>query len=88
MPPIFLKSAENPASIRLIKADDWEAARSELQPKHAEFAAAQKFEGSAGQTVMLPGETGKLDLVLFGLGNGKDALATCLLYTSPSPRDA
>ncbi len=43
------------------------------------IATAQGFTGAPGQTVLVPGEDGRVAFVLFGLGAGKDALALAAL---------
>ena len=79
MPPIFVTSAETPIAIHLIKANGLDAALETLDPKHAAFAKAQDFEASAGQTVIIPGDAGEIERILFGLGKGKDALSVAAL---------
>lgn len=79
MPPVFILSAENPVAVYLIKESDWETARKDLAPNAVTFAEAQQFKASAGQTITVPGEKGELEIILFGLGKGDDALAISAL---------
>ena len=44
-------------------------------PNARAFAEGQAFTGASGQVVLVPGDSGKLAHVLYGLGKGKDALA-------------
>lgn len=44
-------------------------------PSARALAKAQDFTGAAGQIVFVPGESGELARVLYGLGKGTDALA-------------
>ncbi|MEH6744239.1 leucyl aminopeptidase family protein [Hyphomonas sp.] len=44
-------------------------------PNARAFADGQAFTGASGQVVLVPGESGGLAHVLYGLGKGKDALA-------------
>tara|TARA_R100000935_G_scaffold57122_1_gene90378 strand:+ start:1461 stop:2822 length:1362 start_codon:yes stop_codon:yes gene_type:complete len=44
-------------------------------PNARAFADGQAFTGASGQFVLVPGESGGLAHVLYGLGKGKDALA-------------
>jgi leucyl aminopeptidase len=56
------------------------AARSEDPfPMARAIAAAQGFTGAAGQSVRVPGPEGRLAHVLFGIGEGQDALALAAL---------
>ena len=48
-------------------------------PSARATAKALGFTAAAGQVAMIPGEGGTLGKVLFGLGNGKDALAVAAL---------
>ena len=79
MPPIFVTSATSPASIHLITADTWESAAKSLPDALLMFAEAQGFSGAAGQTVLMPDSDGQMETILFGLGDGKNALAVAAL---------
>lgn len=77
MDPVFTRSASNPAHVQVFTAEDWK----EAAPGGAlgVFAAASGFQGKAGQRVIAPREDGRLGDVLFGIGDGKDALALAAL---------
>lgn len=60
--------------IRCIASGEWPALEAELPPHQRAFAAATGFKPSAGRTCLLPGTDGRLDRVLFALGD-PDAMA-------------
>ncbi len=77
MDPVFAASATNPAEIHVFTSEDWASAA----PGGAlgAFAAASGFRGKMGQRVIAPREDGSIGSVLFGIGDGKDALALAAL---------
>ncbi|MCI4644555.1 MAG: leucyl aminopeptidase family protein [Hyphomonadaceae bacterium] len=77
MDPAFTVSASNPAQIHVFTAEDWkqDAPGGVL----GTFAAASGFQGKAGQRVIAPREDGAIGDVLFGIGDGADALALAAL---------
>ena len=79
MLPVFTTTDQSPVSVHLILSGEWDARAGELDPALRAFAAAQSFTGGAGQTVLMPNESGELGTVLFGLGTGRDALAVSAL---------
>ena len=55
------------------------------------FAMAERFAGEGVKVVLADIEEGSLDIAVSALrASGADAIGvqTCLLYTSPSPRDS
>ncbi len=62
-----------PARVHLFRQADFAAAQ--LPGLLATFAQAQGFKAGAGQSVLMPDAEGRLGDVLFGLGDGEDALA-------------
>ena len=72
MLPIFVNTAETKIPVHLIQSSDWESVAKSLDPALRLFAEAQKFEASAGQTVMMPTEEGAMGAVLFGLGKANN----------------
>ena len=75
----FTASASAPARIHLYRPSDWKEAGSELDPRLAAQAKAQRFTGGSGDLVILAGDDGSVSDVLFGLGESVDALATAAL---------
>ena len=77
MDPVFAVSASNPAEIHVFTSEDWTSAA----PGGAlgAFAVASGFRGKQGQRVIAPREDGSIGTVLFGIGDGKDALALAAL---------
>lgn len=75
----FTTKPTKPARIYLCLARDFAALESDPFPGARAIAAGQGFTGAAGQTVIVPGEDGRVASVLFGLGTGKDALAVAAL---------
>ena len=75
----FTAKPKHAARIYLYTAQTFTALTDDPFPGARAIAAAQGFKGGAGQAVLVPGETGALQSVLFGLGNGKDALAVAAL---------
>ena len=75
----FTAEPEHAARIYLYTAQTFTALTDDPFPGARAIAAAQSFKAGAGQAVLVPGETGALQSVLFGLGSGKDALAVAAL---------
>ncbi|MDP1556977.1 MAG: leucyl aminopeptidase family protein [Hyphomonas sp.] len=75
----FTAKPKHAARIYLYTAHSFTALADDPFPGARAIAAAQAFTGGAGQTVLVPGETGAVQSVLFGLGAGKDALAVAAL---------
>ncbi len=75
----FTAKPKHAARIYLCTAQSFAALADDPFPGARAIAAAQAFTGGAGQTVLVPGETGTIQSVLFGLGAGKDALAVAAL---------
>ena len=75
----FTAKPRHPARIYLYTAQSFTALADDPFPAARAIAAAQAFTGGAGQTVLVPGEDGKVQSVLFGLGAGRDALAVAAL---------
>ena len=77
MDPCFTPSADTPAQIHLVRQDTFPEL--DLSVSVRAFAEASDFTGKAGQRLIAPDETGRIATVLFGLGEGKDALAVAAL---------
>ncbi|MBA3069389.1 MAG: leucyl aminopeptidase family protein [Hyphomonas sp.] len=75
----FTTTAATAARIYLYSARAFEALETDPFAGARAIAAAQAFTGAAGQTVLVPGADGRTESVLFGLGNGRDALAVAAL---------
>lgn len=75
----FTLQASNAARIYLFTTPAFAALEADPFPGARAIAAAQAFTGAAGQTVLVPGADGRTESVLFGLGNGRDALAVAAL---------
>jgi leucyl aminopeptidase len=75
----FTTKASSPARIFLFTTAGFSALENDPFPGTRAIAAAQGFTGGAGQTVLVPGANGRTESVLFGLGNGRDALAVAAL---------
>jgi len=75
----FTAKPKHAARIYLYTARGFAALADDPFPGARAIAAAQAFTGGAGQSVLVPGEDGKVASVLFGLGAGKDALAVAAL---------
>jgi leucyl aminopeptidase len=68
-------AAKAPASLHLFTKESWNAASEDLFENMRAIAKSQAFTGASGALLKVPGKDGALAHVLFGLGNGKDALA-------------
>lgn len=75
----FTAKPKHAASVYLYTSAAFKALTADPFPSARAIAGAQGFTGGAGQTVLVPGEDGKVASVLFGLGAGKDALAVAAL---------
>lgn len=74
----LISSASNAVPVYLLTASEWEAGP-ELPEALTALAKAQKFNGGAGQIVIGANEDGSVSGVLFGVGDGSDALAVAAL---------
>lgn len=74
----FTDKAKSPAKVWLMTTTQWEKV-SGLPASLIAMATAQEFKAKPGQTVMTANTDGEIDAILFGLGNGKDALAVAAL---------
>ncbi|MFN4225400.1 MAG: leucyl aminopeptidase family protein [Hyphomonas sp.] len=75
----FTARPKTPAGVYLYTAREFTDLKADPFPHARAIARAQGFTGAAGQTVIVPGEGGRIASVLFGLGTGKDALAVAAL---------
>ena len=75
----FTATAETPAAIHLVRKADWEEAASTLPAALAAQAKAIEFKAKAGEMALSADEDGAVSDVLFGLGDGQDALALAAL---------
>ncbi len=75
----FTTDASGALPLYLFSTDSWGARGDVLPPRVEAHAAALGFKGEPGQIVKVVGEDGGLDGVLFGLGDGRDALAVARL---------
>ena len=76
--PALIGTADKPADLYLLTAEQWPSAE-QLPANLTALAKAQGFKAAAGQTVLSADDDGTIAAVLFGLGNGKDALITASL---------
>ncbi|MEL7130234.1 MAG: leucyl aminopeptidase family protein [Pseudomonadota bacterium] len=70
----FTEAADAAIAVHLISTADWPGSQARLPKQVAAFAKALAFTGAAGQSVNIPGEDGQLETVLYGVGDGTDAL--------------
>ena len=70
----FTATSKTPAKIWLVTKSEWES-QPELPDTLSAMADAQGFTGANGQTVLTANAEGKLDGVLYGLGDGRDKLS-------------
>lgn len=75
----FTNTPQHAAQIHLFTSGAFKGLTADPFPGARAIAAAQAFTGAAGQTVLVPDESGRVGFVLFGLGAGKDALAVAAL---------
>ena len=75
----FTASARHCIEIHLFTGETWSASENELSDAERAFAVSQTFKAKAGQTVILPDAQGAMRKVIFGLGDGGDALAVAAL---------
>lgn len=76
--PALIAAAKSPADIFLTTRSQWEAGI-DVPPDLEALARAQGFTGSSGESVLCATSKGEVAAVLFGLGNGEDALAVAAL---------
>ncbi|MCF6328349.1 MAG: leucyl aminopeptidase family protein, partial [Henriciella sp.] len=76
--PALTASAKMPAEIHLFTAEQW-GAGADIPADLAALGKAQAFKASAGQMLFTATEEGHVASVLFGLGDGRDALAVAAL---------
>ncbi|MEM9739181.1 MAG: leucyl aminopeptidase family protein [Pseudomonadota bacterium] len=73
MDPVFVATSAMPARIHVFSTADWSNGKPD--GPLGVFAEASAFSGGAGQCVIAPREDGTIGDVLFGVGDGRDALA-------------
>ena len=71
--PALLAAAADAIPIRGVTVGAWPAVEAALPPVQRSFAAATGFAPKAGRVALLPGEDGRLALILFGLGEAEAA---------------
>jgi len=76
--PALTASAKARADIYLFTSDQWRDG-ADIPADLAALGKAQEFKSSAGQMLFTATEQGHVASVLFGLGDGKDALAVAAL---------
>ena len=74
----LIPAASDAAPVYLLTASDWDAGP-DLPEALMALAKAQKFKGSAGQFIISADADGGVSGVLFGVGDGTDALAVAAL---------
>ena len=70
----FTPKAAGSAKVHMFTSAGFEGLKGDPFPGAKALAAGQGFTGAAGQMVLKAGSDGKIDHVLYGLGNGQDAL--------------
>lgn len=75
----FTDKPTSPAGVYLFSARQFADLKADPFPDARATAKAHAFSGASGQMVVVPGEGGRIASVLFGLGNGADALAVAAL---------
>lgn len=75
----FIAKPKHAARVHLFTSAGFKALQDDPFPSARAIASAQDFTGGAGQVVLVPGDDGSIQSVLFGLGGGKDALAVAAL---------
>src|SRR4051794_30708656 len=76
MSDVILDSAdEPPVPVQALLEAETAAALDKAPPALKAFAQISEFKGKAGQLLLAPGEDGRLEGVLFGLGAGGDPMA-------------
>lgn len=68
-----LPSGETVKSIFICRPENIAGCLESLTETQINYVNWQKFNGEAGQTVMVPGKTGEITTILFGAGNNDDA---------------
>ncbi len=80
MPDSLIPAATGPtAAIHLCREGALATLSADPFPNARAIAAAQDFTGAPGQNVRVPGPDGRLAHILFGIGEGRDALALAAL---------
>ena len=75
MSDVILQAWDGPTVPVHAVTPDGVAARLAADPFAAALAATAEFKGKAGQTLLVPGADGTLARVLFGVGEGAEAMA-------------
>jgi leucyl aminopeptidase len=81
MSDLFAPAADAAGTVWPVRKADLDARLEALSPAQRAFAQASRFEGGAGQLLLLPEADGAVKTALFGLGAGDDALALAALST-------
>ena len=68
-----------------VDATTWPKVRPRLSPRASEFAHANDFTPAAGRCLLLPGPDGKIEAVVFGLGQSPDPFLAGKLATALPP---
>ncbi|UOM34933.1 M17 family metallopeptidase [Acuticoccus sp. I52.16.1] len=75
--------AERPAPVHSVPKANAAEFLARLSREHAAFAAANGFDGAAGQVLALPDVAGRLAMVLVGTGDDSDPFAAASLARFP-----
>ncbi len=76
--PALITTSDKATSVHLYTAAQWRSGKG-LSPALQALAKAHKFDGKIGQMVISAADDGAIGDVLFGLGEGTDALAVAAL---------
>ncbi|MEQ3650474.1 leucyl aminopeptidase family protein [Hyphomonas sp.] len=71
----FTADPKGAVDVFLYTSEAFKSLENDPFPNARAFAEGQAFTGASGQVVLVPGDSGGLAHVLYGLGKGKDALA-------------
>ncbi len=71
----FTADPKGAVDVFLYTTEAFKSLENDPFPNARAFAEGQAFTGASGQVVLVPGDSGGLAHVLYGLGKGKDALA-------------
>jgi len=71
----FTADPKGAVDVFLYTSEAFKSLENDPFPNARAFAGGQAFTGASGQVVLVPGDSGGLAHVLYGLGKGKDALA-------------
>ena len=77
MDPVYTADPAGQIPIDLVTTGNWPDFRGSAKVRA--FAEAMGFSGAAGKHLIIPGEDGGIEQVVFGLGDGTDALAVAAL---------